>query len=160
MEVDSHAPVFAQRQIFIEASPQTVWNILTDINNYSKWQTAISVSKLESPLKVGSVFRLKTYVGSLKVTFQGEIQVINPNQEIGWTGGSFGARAKHIWRLSPQNNGTLVITEESITGWSTRLIKLFNRKFLEKSLDTWSKNLKTEAEKQTAKLRLDNKRQK
>jgi len=142
MEVNKDAPLFAHKDIFIEAPPQTVWNIQTDINNWSKWQPATTASKLGSPLAVGSVFRWRT--GGLNVT--STVQVLEPNDLIGWTGKSLGAQAKHIWKFTPQNNGTLVTTEESMEGWSVRLLKLVMPKFLDNSLNTWLRNLKIQAE--------------
>lgn len=147
MEINRHAPLVAQKQIFIEAPPQIVWNIQTDINNWSRWQPGMTESKLESPLAVGSAFRWKS--GGLNVT--STIQVIEPSQEIGWTGRSLGAHAKHIWKLTPQNNGTLVTTEESMEGWSIQFLKLISPKFLDNALDTWLQSLKTKAEKGTTK---------
>jgi hypothetical protein len=109
MEINRKAPLVAQKQIFIEAPPQTVWNIQTDINNWSTWQPDITASKLDSHLTVGSIFRWK--LGGLNVA--STIQVIEPSREIGWTGRALDARAKHVWKLAPQDNGTLVTTEES-----------------------------------------------
>jgi uncharacterized protein YndB with AHSA1/START domain len=129
MEVNRDAPLFAQRDIFIEAPPQSVWNIQTDIDNWSRWQTAITASKLRSPLAIGSIFRCRS--GGLNVT--STVQVIEPNHLIAWTGRSLGAQARHIWRFREQQNGTLVTTEESMEGWSVRLLKLFMPKFLDNS---------------------------
>jgi hypothetical protein len=141
MEVNRHAPLFSHKDIFIEVPPQIVWNIQTDINNWSKWQPAITASKLGSPLAVGSVFRWRS--GGLNVT--STVQVLEPNELIGWTGKSLGAQARHIWRFLAQQNGTLVTTEESMEGWSVRLLKLVIPKFLDNSLDIWLRNLKIQA---------------
>ena len=148
MEINRQARLIARNQTFIEAPPQIVWNIQTDINNWSAWQPGITESKLETPLTVGSVFRWKS--GGLSLT--STVQVIEPGQKIGWTGRALGAHARHIWRLMPQNNGTLGTTEESMEGWSIRLLKLISSKFLDNSLDTWLQNLKTKAEKEATKL--------
>jgi uncharacterized protein YndB with AHSA1/START domain len=142
MEVNQRAPLFAHQEIFIEAPPQSVWNIQTDIDNWSSWQPSITAFKLGSPLAVGSVFRWRS--GGLNVT--STVQVLEPNELIGWTGKSLGAQAKHIWKFIPQDNGTLVTTEESMEGWSVRLLKFVMPKFLDNSLDTWLRNLKTQAE--------------
>ena len=142
MEIDRQAPLVAKKQIFIEAPLQSVWNIQTDINNWSRWQPGITASKLDGPLAVGSVFRWKS--GGLNVT--STIQVVVPGQVIGWTGRSLGAHAKHIWTLTPQNNGTLVTTEESMQGWSIQMLKLVSPRFLDNSLYAWLQNLKTKAE--------------
>jgi hypothetical protein len=103
---------------------------------------AITASKLESPLAVGSVFRWRS--GGLNVT--STVQVLDPNDLIGWTGESLGAQAKHIWKFIAQENGTLVTTEESMEGWSVGLLKILMPRFLDNSLDTWLRNLKTQAE--------------
>jgi uncharacterized protein YndB with AHSA1/START domain len=142
LEINQHAPLLAHKDIFIEAPPQIVWKIHIDIDNWSRWQTAITASKLESPLAVGSAFRWRS--GGLNVT--STVQVLEPNRLIGWTGKSLGAQAKHIWKFIPQDNGTMVTTEESMEGWSVGLLKLVMPKFLVNSLDTWLRNLKTQAE--------------
>ena len=142
MEVNQHALLFAHKDIFIEAPPQIVWNIQTDINGWSRWQPAITASKLRSSLTVGSVFQWRS--GGLNVN--STVQTLKPNELIGWTGKSLGAQAKHIWKFIQQDNGTLVTTEESMEGWSVRLLKLVKPKFLDDSLDTWLRNLKTQAE--------------
>lgn len=72
--------------------------------------------------------------------------MIEQDHLIGWTGKSQGAQAKHIWKFMPQDNGTLVTTEESMEGWSVRLLKLVMPKFLDNSLNTWLRNLKIQAE--------------
>jgi hypothetical protein len=83
MEINRRAPLIAQKQIFIEAPLQIVWNIQTDVNNWSKWQPDIAVSKLESPLAIGSIFKWKT--GGLNVT--STIQIINQVERLVGQGG-------------------------------------------------------------------------
>jgi hypothetical protein len=143
MEINPQAPLIARKHVFIQAPPQVVWKIQTDINNWSRWQPDITASSLDSSLIVGSVFRWKS--GRLNVT--STIQVISPSQEMGWIGRALGAHAEHVWRLTPQDSGTLVTTEESMEGWPIRLMKFINPKFLDDSLDTWLHSLKTQAEK-------------
>jgi hypothetical protein len=38
MNIDTNAPVFARREIFIEAPIEKVWNIQTGIDRWSEWQ--------------------------------------------------------------------------------------------------------------------------
>jgi uncharacterized protein YndB with AHSA1/START domain len=146
MEINRHAPLIARRQIFIETPPNIVWNIQTDIDNWSGWQPDITESKLQGPLAVGCAFRWKSR--DLNVT--STIQVLEQNQKISWTGRSLGTHAKHAWAFTPQDNGTLVTTEESMDGWSIRLLKLVRPQFLDNSLDRWLRNLKIKAESEVA----------
>lgn len=142
MEINHQAPLVAHREIFIQVSPEVVWKIHTDINNWSQWQPGIDMAKLEGPLATDSIFQWKS--GGLTIT--STIQIVEPNQQIGWTGKALGTRASHIWMLKGHNGGTMLTTEESMEGWLISILKLIMPKFLEKSLDTWLQSLKSKAE--------------
>ena len=142
MEINHQAPIFAHKELFIQALPDIVWKIHTAINDWPQWQSGIDMAKLEGPLAIGSVFRWKS--GGLAIS--STLQVVEPNQQIGWTGKALGTRASHIWILKPHNDGTLLTTEESMEGWLVSILKLVMPKFLERSLDTWLLCLKSEAE--------------
>jgi hypothetical protein len=103
------------------------------------------MAELEGPLAAGSIFRWKS--GGL--TIASTIQVVEPNQQIGWTGKALGTRASHVWNLEPHNDGTMLTTEESMEGWLVAILKLFMPNFLERSLDTWLQSLKSKAEGST-----------
>ena len=49
-----------QKTITINSSPKTVWAMMTDIDNWSNWQTDISKAKLNVELKPNS-----TLIGKL-----------------------------------------------------------------------------------------------
>jgi hypothetical protein len=113
MEIDQHAALVARKEILIQAQPQVVWQIHTDINSWSQWQPSIGLSKLEGPLTVGAVFQWK----SGGITINSTVQVVESGERIGWTGNAIGTQAKHIWTLKPHKDGTLLMTEESMGGW-------------------------------------------
>ena len=142
MEINQRAPLVARKEIFIRAQPQVVWEIHTDINSWSQWQPGIASSKLDGPLTAGAVFQWKP--GGM--TINSTIEVVEPNERIGWTGTAIGTQARHIWTLKPQKDGTLLTTEESMDGWLTRVLKAMMPRFLEESLDTWLQSLKKQAE--------------
>src|ERR1700722_12092670 len=54
--IQEDAAVKASSEITIHASPENVWHILTDIDNWPKWQSTISASKISGPLKPGTAF--------------------------------------------------------------------------------------------------------
>jgi hypothetical protein len=142
MEINQQAPLVAKKEIFIQAQPQVVWKIHTDINSWSQWQPSITLSKLEGSLIVGAVFQWK----SGGITINSTVQVVEPNERIGWTGKAIGTQAKHIWTLKPHKDGTLLTTEESMDGWLIKVLKVVMPKFLEESLDIWLQSLKKQAE--------------
>lgn len=142
MNIDTNAPIFARKEILIHAPVEKVWEILTDIENWSRWQPDITSAKLEGPLEVGTTFRWKAK--GLKIVSR--LHTVMPYQQIGWTGISLGMDAIHNWILEAHGESTLGITEESLSGWLTRLMILMDRHFLEKSLETTLNNLKSMAE--------------
>jgi hypothetical protein len=145
MKINEQATLIARKEILIQASPEAVWKIHTDINKWGQWQPAITMTNLAGPLAAGSVFQWKT--GGLTLT--STLQVVEPNQRIGWTGKGLGTQASHLWSLKPHQDGTLLTTEESMQGWLVVVLKLLMPKFLDGSLDTWLQSLKRRAEGQS-----------
>jgi uncharacterized protein YndB with AHSA1/START domain len=132
----------AQKRLVIEASPEVVWKVHTDINAWSQWHSSISSARAVAPLAVGSSFKWK----SSGLTITSTVHTLEPNQRISWTGKSLGTQADHTWMLQAQNWGTLVTTEESMAGWLVSLLKLLTPTFLDRSLDVWLRDLKNKAE--------------
>ncbi len=143
MKIDSHAPLIAKKRELINAPINHVWKIQSDINNWPKWQKEISDAKLHGKLAKGTTFTWK----AMGMNINSKLQEVIENKVIGWSGESFGMNAIHIWKFEKQGNKTLVTTEESLSGWFPRLIKLFKADFLEQSLTKALLNLKNQAEK-------------
>jgi uncharacterized protein YndB with AHSA1/START domain len=143
MDINPRAPLVARRQVFIQASPEAVWNIQTDIDGWRDWQPDIARSKLDGALVTGCVFRWTS--GGFPVT--STVHEVELHRRLAWTGRAFGSRARHVWGFTPQNGGTLVTTEESMEGWLITLLKPLMPRFLDKSLDVWMKSLKEKAER-------------
>jgi hypothetical protein len=80
------------------------------------------------------------------MTITSTIEIVEPNERLGWTGTAIGTQARHIWTLKSHQNGTLLTTEESMEGWLARILKVVMPRFLDKSLDTWLQSLKKQAE--------------
>ncbi len=142
MDIDKTTPAFARREIIIYASVEKVWQIQTDIENWNKWQPDITSAKLEGALSAGTVFRWK----AMGLNIVSTLHTVKPHQQIGWTGISLGMSAIHNWMFEARGEATLVITEESLSGWLTRLMALLDPRFLEKSLEASLNILKVKAE--------------
>ncbi|MEW6179936.1 MAG: SRPBCC family protein [Chloroflexota bacterium] len=142
MKIDRNAPAFARRELLIHAPVEKVWQIQTDLENWPKWQSEIAYVKLEGDLKEGTTFRWK----AKGLTITSRLHTVQPPYHIGWSGTAPGMTAIHNWSFEGRGEDTLVITEESLSGWLTRLMLLFDRHFLEKSLETALLRLKQQAE--------------
>lgn len=143
MTINYKAPVVQTKETIINAKPQKVWTVLTEIKNWSNWNTKIKNPIIKVAPKVGASFTWKTNGSKIK----SEIHTFNQSSEFGWTGKTFGAKAIHNWYLEPTENGTRVIVEESMEGWIIGLIKKRINNILEKDMIYWLEQLKKESEK-------------
>ena len=121
-----------------------VWKILTAIDEWPTWQLGVKSANLNGPLVVGTTFSWKT--GGISI--RSELSEVLINQRIGWTGTALGTKAVHSWLLEEQDGATLVVTNETLTGWLPKLMGVFNPNFLKTSLQAVLSDPKTAAEGQ------------
>jgi hypothetical protein len=91
----------------------------------STWQPDITTGKLEDVLTAGTTFLWKPQ--ELNITPQ--LHTVEPTHRIGWTGTEPGIYAIHNRKFEARGNSTPTITEESFSGWLTRLMKFFDPLF-------------------------------
>jgi uncharacterized membrane protein len=134
--INKNAPVQSGNQIEIQAPVDVIWNVLTDIQNWPKWQKAVTETVVEGKIEEGTTFRWKA--GGL--SFKSRIHTSKPHTAFGWTGTTIGASAIHNWTFTEKDQRTtIVVVEESLEGL---LPKLFRKNF-QKNLDNGVlKNLK------------------
>jgi uncharacterized protein YndB with AHSA1/START domain len=146
VDVNRAAPVIAADEIEIAASPQAVWDVLTDLESWPRWNPDVKSMSMQGDLAEGSTFRWRAGPGTITST----IQQVEPPKLIAWTGTTFGIKARHVYRLEPRGEGTLVHTEESYEGLVARLLRGSLQKTLEKGLSDGLRYLKAEAERRSA----------
>ena len=140
--INENAPVKAKQSIQIEATPQKVWEILSDINNWKKWNSDIKYAKINGELKEGTTFDWNSGGNKIKST----LHTVTPLKEIGWSGKAFGAFAIHNFKLTEVNGKTEVIIEESMEGFLMRFFRGYMQNTLEGSINKWLTQLKETAE--------------
>ncbi|MCP3927480.1 MAG: polyketide cyclase/dehydrase [Bacteroidetes bacterium] len=143
MTINQEAPVVQSKEIVINVQTEEVWGILTDIDNWSKWNPKIKNPKLDGKLEEGNTFTWKTNGSKIKST----IHTCEKGQILGWKGKTFGVAAIHNWYLEPTENGTKVRVEESMEGWVIGLMKKKMNKVLAEDMIYWLEQLKIESEK-------------
>jgi uncharacterized protein YndB with AHSA1/START domain len=109
VEINHQAPATAQGEIHIAADPDTVWAVISAIDEWPTWNADVKSARLEGPPAPGSVFNWKAGQSSLVST----LQVVDRPREIGWTDRTLGIRAVHVFRFEPKDGGTLARSEES-----------------------------------------------
>jgi uncharacterized protein YndB with AHSA1/START domain len=145
MHINQDAPVTCHAETTIAAPAATVWGLLSNIDDWPRWNDDIKAATLSGPLAPASTFRWKSGPGTVTST----LHVVEPQNELGWSGRAFGLQASHLWRLTETDGHTTIVTEESMEGPLARLLPGQIRKMVDRSLDSWLAALKTEAERPT-----------
>ena len=141
--INREAPVKTYQEITIDAPPQKVFQIMSDIDHWTDWYSDVKDTKLSGPFRKGSSFDWKS--GGL--TIHSTLHTVVSGQKIGWSGKAFGAFAIHNWSFIEYDGKTIVSVEESMEGWLVSLLRNTFQKGLENSLQIWLKNLKVQSEK-------------
>jgi uncharacterized membrane protein len=130
--IQESAPVKASVEITINAPPEKVWSLLTDVQNWPKWQREITRAEISGPLASGTVFSWSIGGASVK-------------SKIAWTGTAYMAKAIHVWKLQRlPHEHTLVKVDESMDGFLLRLF--FSSEKLKAGDQRWLDDLKKAAE--------------
>ncbi|UBM59486.1 SRPBCC family protein [Marinilongibacter aquaticus] len=143
MKINQKAAVVQAKEIVINAKAEKVWEILSDIDNWETWNHKIKHARVIGDSKAGSSFIWTTNGTKIK----SKIHTYLPNEKLGWTGNTLGARAIHNWLFTPTGNGTKVCVEESMEGWIIDLMKNKMNKKLAEDMVYWLEQLKKECEK-------------
>jgi len=119
IEVDSSAKCFSKEETIINSPVESVFKILSDINNWPEWQSSVTKAQINGSIEPGVEFKWKA--GGLKIN--SKLHTVNANSEIGWTGRIWWIKAVHNWYLSNENNKTKVIVKESLNGLGSSLMQ-------------------------------------
>lgn len=130
LSIDHAAAVRCSKSIHIQAKPEKVWSLLTNINEWPTWLTTVKNAQLNGTLKPKTTFDWNS--SGLKI--HSTLEVVTPYSDISWTGVVLGIHAIHTWRLEQADGGTTVYVSESMTGFLTRIFSRFFNKTLEKGM--------------------------
>ncbi len=142
MEINRDAPVTARRDVLVHAPPDRVWAVLTDFARWPEWNPDVREVRVDGPLTTGTVFRWKAGPSQIR----SRLEEVLPPERITWTGSTMGIRAVHVHVLTPEGDGTRVISEESWSGLLTRLFAGRMRSTLGDSLESGLAALKAQSE--------------
>jgi hypothetical protein len=142
IKINKNAPVISSGTIEIEVEPENVWEILSNIEEWPRWNKDVKNAALDGEFEEGSKFRWKAGPGTIKST----IKELDPPRLMAWTGNTLGIKAIHIWKMKSISNKTIVTTEESWEGILVRIMRSIMQKMLDESIESGLNFLKTEAE--------------
>jgi len=141
--INANAPVKTIQQIEINASPEQVWALLSDLKHWENWNKSVSDVKLKGSIQAGTAFSWK----SAGMKINSILHTVESPDQFGWTGKAMGTFAIHNWKIQQAGEHTLVIMEESMEGLLVKLLKKSLQKTLDKGAKSWLNDLKTAVEK-------------
>ena len=146
MEIKRNAPATADGELWIDADPQTVFSVISAIDEWPLWNPDVKSVKLDGRVQPGTVFRWRAGRSSLTST----LQVVDPPNEIAWTGITMRIKAVHVFSFEARNGGTLARSEESWEGFIASVLRGYSRKTLDKGIRSVLMHLKIEAERRAS----------
>lgn len=130
--INQEAPVIARSSIHINAGPETVWEIISDISRWPSWNPDVSETAVHGALAPETTFTWKAGPGRIRST----LLEVEPPRNIAWKGRTMGITAIHTWQIQPDGDGVALVTEESWDGLPVRLFRGAMRKALERAMAT------------------------
>ena len=114
-------------EILIKASPEKVWSILTDFDDYPNWNPFIKSIKGE--VAVGNIITARIEPPEASgMTFKPEVLAFVPNKELRWIGHLLFAGlfdGEHSFELIDNKNGTTTFKQNEI--FNGILVPLFKK---------------------------------
>ncbi len=131
--------------IDIDASPEAVWDVLTDLEQFEEWNPFIT--KAEGVVKEGE--RISVFLkpeGKKGMSFRPTLLVTRPREEMRWLGKVPGFHGEHVFRIEPRNGGVRFEQSETFTGFLTPLLMRRLGSPTEKGFRKMNRALKERAE--------------
>ena len=137
-------------EILINATPEKIWAILTNFENYPNWNPFIK--SIEGEVKVGSTITARIEPPEAKgMTFRPKVLIYETNKELRWLGHLLFAGlfdGEHKFELFDNGNGTTTFMQsEEFKGILVPLFKKQLDNNTKKGFEEMNKKLKELAER-------------
>lgn len=98
----------------INATPETIWNIITDAQSYPEWEP--NVVRIEGKIAEGET--VTAHVKHTDRAFPAKVTVFVPNQKMAWTGGMpLGLfKGERTFTLTPKGEAVEFTLREEFSG--------------------------------------------
>jgi hypothetical protein len=106
-------------EVQIEASPERVWEVLTDFSAYGDWNPFIGA--ISGTLKVGERLKLEVSPSAGRsMTLKARVTSVDPNRELAWRVSHMPIpgllEGVHFFRLDVSDRGTRLVQGENFSG--------------------------------------------
>ncbi|MDR9380773.1 MAG: SRPBCC domain-containing protein [Natronomonas sp.] len=107
-----------EHEIHIAASPETVWNILTDLESYADWNPFIP--NAEGTIERDARLRVRVEPpGNRSMTLKPRVKIVEPNGRLVWLGRLFVPNlfdGRHEFIIEPAVDGVRFLQRETFAG--------------------------------------------
>ncbi len=134
-------PIKSRAETVVKAPLEVVWDLMVKIDQWPGWNPAVYSAKLDGPLVTGSTFRWKA--GDIAII--STLRDIEAPRRLTWSGVAFGTQAVHSWQFDIVEQGTRVMTFETLEGWLPSIVPGMQAS-LDNTLSSWLAHLKAAAE--------------
>lgn len=137
---------FVHNETDIQASPQVVWSILIDAEEWPQWyqgaKNVVIMGDSTKRLHQDAVFTWNT----MGLDFTSTVKEFVAPYRLSWESRKKSINGYHAWLILPTKEGCKLVTDESQYGWLTLMQKSFIPNKLRKLHDTWLLEIKNKAE--------------
>jgi hypothetical protein len=98
--------------IEIQATPEDVWDVLTDLEKYTEWNPLLY--RAEGKVAIGETVALSAKTASNDMDFQCSVIKVEPNREFAWKFHvmlPFLFRGEHTFKIEPINANRIRFTD-------------------------------------------------
>src|SRR4051812_33278309 len=100
-------------RVQIAASPERVWQVITDFDAYAGWNPVIT--RIRSEARIGAAVRFRIRIeGTPEVALAARVVQCEPGRLFAWRGGAplvpAIAWGEHYFRIEPASGGTSLLT--------------------------------------------------
>lgn len=132
-----------EKSLITLASPETIFRIYQDVENWNKWDPDTKSSHLAHGLTLGSLGSLTPTKGN---TVPMEVTSVIENRSFTVTSKTLLFRMDFDHELTPVSNGTLVVHRVTFSGFLKPILSMIIGRLVDKGLPITLQNLKTLAE--------------
>jgi len=139
-QINENANIRDSHSTIINASIETVWDILIDFNSWSSWNPQITKVVMEGIPEEEKDFQWN-FGGT---TFKSQVQAVNDKKLLSWSGKSLWIKGIYVWQLESDENQTIVTLSTSMQGSFITLVNSHQKVY--NQLIDWLECLKSRAE--------------
>lgn len=144
------ATFFVSNTIEIAAPPQTVWNVLIDVESWPQWYAGAKNLSLTSSVPGKLTPDAVLAWNIMDLDFISTVKEFDPPYRLSWESRKSTIQGYHTWLLIPTETGTKVVTDESQFGILAWLQGIFIPSKLSKLHDETLAKIKVLAESKPA----------